>query len=117
VKSNASKATRGLRDIGTVRTVVQRLQKLERSHLVGRFARLDAERTRVERELVMWSTRKLAAEAKLAAVIEQIEEIQPLLLGESPTVNSRPRGQGHAPASSEAIGSNTPRHLSVPLEY
>jgi len=117
MKSTAEQGLKGLRDIGTVRTVVQRQQKLERSHMIGRFARLDAERARMERELVMWSTRTTATEAKLAAVIEQIDAISPLLLGEPMPVKSRPRGQGHAPASSEVLGSNTPRHLSVPLNY
>ncbi|MDP2740011.1 MAG: hypothetical protein Q8O82_15225 [Pseudorhodobacter sp.] len=117
MKSTETNTPKGLRDIGTVRTVVQRQQKLERSHLVGRFSRLDAERTRLERELVMWSTRTTATEAKLAAVIEQIDAIRPLLLGEPVPVKSRPRGQGHAPASTESFGSNAPRHLSVPLDY
>jgi len=117
VKSTEKKGVKGLRDIGTVRTVVQKMQKFERSHLIGRFSRLDAERTRLERELVMWSTRKIATESKLTAVAEQIEEIRALLFDESLPVNARPRGHGHAPASSEAVGSNTSRRLSVPLNY
>ena len=115
MKTTAKQGIKGLRDIGTVRTVVQRQQKHERSHMVGHFARFDAERTRFEREIAMWSTRKTAAEVKLAAVIKKIDVIRPMLLDHPLRAKSRPSGQGKAP--SKVIGSNTIQHHSVSLNY
>jgi len=121
VSDKTKRRARGLRDIGTLQMIVHSMKPLERQQLVGRFSRLDSDRTRLERELVMWTTRKTATEAKLAVVYAQIEELKPLLLdAEGPvktSVKPRARGQGHAPASTEAVGSVAPRHRPMSLEY
>lgn len=116
MKTTAKQAIKGLRDIGTVRTVVQRQQKNERSHMVGRFARLDAEQTRLKREIAMWSTRKTAAEVKLAAVMKEINTIRPMLIDTPLSKKPRPpreRGEN----STKALASNAVYHHSVSLNY
>jgi hypothetical protein len=115
MKTNAKQGLKGLRDIGTVRTVVQRQHKNERSHLVGRFARLDAERTRLEREIAMWSARKKTADVALASVLTEIDAIRPMLMDEP--MQKKTRSKGKSKASSNALGSNTDQHHSVSLNY
>jgi hypothetical protein len=115
MKANAKKGLKGLRDIGTVRTVVQRQHSNERSHLVGRFARLDAERTRIEREIALWSARKAAADVALVSVLTEIDAIRPMLIDEP--VQKKTRSKGKSKASSNALDSNTDQHHSVSLNY
>jgi len=115
MKGTPKQSVKGLRDIGTVRTVVQKQQKLERSHMVGRFARLDAEKTRLEREIDMWSTRKTTAEVKLAAVIEQIDVIRPILFDDPLRPKSRPNRNGKT--LSKVISPNKTQYNSVSLNY
>jgi len=105
----------GLRDIGTVRTVVQKQQKQERSFMVGRFARLDAERERLEREIAMWSSRQADAKLKLLAVIEQINTITPLLL--DPLQPTKPRRVGGKAALNDQLGEASAKPISMLLNY
>ncbi|MFT7140074.1 MAG: hypothetical protein ACI9B8_002498 [Sulfitobacter sp.] len=115
MKTNAKQGLKGLRDIGTVRTVLQRQHKNERSHLVGRFARLDAERTRIEREIAMWSARKTSAEVLLLSVLTEIDAIRPMLIDEP--LQKKTRSKGKSKALSNALDSNTDLHHSVSLNY
>jgi hypothetical protein len=106
---------RGLRDIGTVRTVVAKQQKNDRSHIVGKYARLDAERTRIEREIEMWSTRKVASEVRLTAILKEIDIIRPSLISEPQEKNILLK-EKRVPLS-ESKKSNTIRYNSVLLNY
>ncbi|WP_144055594.1 hypothetical protein [Octadecabacter antarcticus] len=115
MNTSAKRGVKGLRDIGTVRTVVQNQQKHERSHMVGRFARLDAERTRLEREIAMWSSRKTIAEVKLEVVVKQIDTLRPMLL-DNPTT-TKPPTHGRGKVSTEVLDSNGVFNHSVSLNY
>jgi hypothetical protein len=115
LKTNAQISLKGLRDIGTVRTVVARQQKNQRSHIVGRYSRLDAERTRIEREIDMWSARKKTSEIKLAAVLKEIEAILPALI-DTP-LHKTNLSKAKIEAFLKVQGSNKRQHNTVSLNY
>lgn len=119
MSGKARKAARGLREVATLQTLVRDAQPGERHHLVSRFARLENERARLERELDMWKTRTRATEDKLAKVYRQIEALGPLLLDEPVKFPAKrqTRGQRRGRASTEVAGSTAPRSRAIRLGY
>ncbi len=71
---------RGLREVSTVQTQITRSAPANRTQAVSRFARLENERIRIQRELDAWNTRKAEAERMLAKVGEELAAMQALLL-------------------------------------
>lgn len=80
---------RGLREVSTVQTQITRSTPANRTQAVSRFARLENERMRIQRELDAWNTRKAEAERMLAKVEEELAAMQALLLE---TPSGAPRG-------------------------
>ena len=113
------KPASGLRSVQTLQTMSHGTRSKERHHLVGRFARLETERTRLEREVEMWDARKCATEAKLSKVREQIAELQALLLDEPGKLPAarKARGHGRPRASTEVAGATAPPSHNISLEY
>ncbi len=110
---------RGLRDVATLQTLGHGGQPRDRHQLVSRFARLENERARLERELGMWETRKAATEDKLAKVYEQIEALRPLLLEDPAKLPVKRSGRGHRRprASTEVAGPAAPPSQNIAIEY
>lgn len=109
----------GLRSVATLQTLSNSAQPRERHHLVSRFARLENERARLEREAEMWATRKTATDDKLAKICEQIDALRAALLEEpakKPVVRQA-RGHSRPRASTEVAGSAAPPGRNISLEY
>jgi len=113
------KGPSGLRDVATLQTLSHGAQPRERHQLVSRFARLENERARLERELDMWGTRKTVTADKLAKIYEQIDALRPLLLEEpaKAPVSRQARGGSRPRASTEVAGSSSPPSRTVALDY
>lgn len=109
----------GLRDVATLQTLAHGAKPRERHQLVSRFARLENERARLERERDMWRTRVKATEDKLAKVCEQIDSLRPLLLEEPAKAPAARRARGHARprAATEVPGSAPPPSRTFALDY
>ena len=114
-----SPRARGLREVATLQTVLHGARPRERHHLVSRFARLENERARLERELEMWTARKSATESTLSKLHEQIETLRPRLLEEEtpavrPEGRPSPAGRRKRPSGKPA---GPPRTHNFPIEY
>ena len=119
MSNSHGKTPGGLRDVATLQTLSHGARPRDRHHLVSRFARLENERARLEREADMWRTRKRATEDKLAKVNAQIDVLQELLLEEpakKPVVRQA-RGRNRPRASTEVSGSMAPPGRCISLEY
>jgi len=53
-KNNRRNAAGGLHSIATLQTLANGAKPCERQHMATRFARLENERARLERELMIW---------------------------------------------------------------
>ncbi len=74
-------AKRGLRQLSTLQTRLDSTSLANRTQAVSRFARLENERMRIQRELDAWTARKIEAERMLAAVDAELDGVKALLLG------------------------------------
>lgn len=112
----------GARSVGevvTMQTLVQAKLPRERHQQVTRFARLENERARLERELGMWEQRKAAIEDRLGGICRQIDAIRSLLLADRP-----PRPQEHRavfgrrqPARAELRASAASERRTISIDY
>lgn len=97
---------RGMRDTKTIQTLANQSVVTSRPQAVNRFARLESERARLERELETWATRKEATEQMLAKVREELSVLQQFLLQPAPG-GGEPRGEpartGRPNATSEIL--------------
>lgn len=75
---------RGMRNTKTIQTLANQSAVTSRPQAVSRFARLESERARLERELETWVARKEAAERMLAKVREELSVLQQFLLQPAP---------------------------------
>lgn len=109
----------GLRKVATLQTLANGAKPRERHHLANRFARLENERARLERELSGWENCRQTAMRKLAKVNEEIESLRAVLI--EPTgkraIFRKSHGQRHAPTEAQAREPLLPRHRAIPLEY
>jgi hypothetical protein len=79
-KNNRRNAAGGLHSIATLQTLANGAKPCERQHMATRFARLENERTRLERELMIWEERSRATATKLVKVGAGIAALRPALL-------------------------------------
>ncbi len=113
------KTPSGLRSVATLQTLASTTEPQERYQVVNRYARLENERARLEREIGIWESRLQATAMKLAKVREQIDAIKPLL-EEAPAKNAvcrSGRGQRRGQAPSAAPGSSTAPRRTMQLGY
>jgi len=114
---------KGLRDVGTLQTlVVHSGQPHEYQHLVARFARLEHERTRLEREENMWRLRLLATEQKLDKINKSLTLLKSTLLSTGQPDGSlrrsaKTRKLNRSLASTEVSGSALPPSRTIALDY
>jgi hypothetical protein len=79
-KNNRRNAAGGLHSIATLQTLANGAKPCERQHMATRFARLENERARLERELMIWEERSRATATKLVKVGAGIAALRPALL-------------------------------------
>lgn len=73
------KSPSSLRCVATLQTLVRNAKPRERHQIANRFARLENERARLEREIGIWETRLQATAKQLTKVCEEIDSLRPLL--------------------------------------
>ena len=113
------KAAGGLRNIATLLTLANGAKPRERHQIANRFARLENERARLDRELSTWDNCRRATAIKLAKVNEEIAAIRPSLF-EPPAHHAafrQGRGRRRAPAETQVSGSTAPHNRAMTLEY
>lgn len=113
-------AASSLRKAVTLQTLVRSAKLKGRHQVANRFARLENERARLEREIGIWENCRQMAANKLAKVRSEIDSLRPLLLDEVPAkraVCRKQRGQHRAPASKDAPGQSLVANRTMQLEY
>lgn len=112
-------AVGGLRSIATLQTLTRNAKPRERHQLANRYARLENERSRLEREIGIWETCRQTAANKLAKVRQEIDSLRPLL-DEEPAktaVCRNGRGQRRGPVATDVPGSSFVRSRTMRLDY
>ena len=109
----------GLRNLATLQTLANGAKPRERHQLANRFARLENERARLERELGAWENCVHAATIKLAKVNQEIAAIRTRLFDVPGKRAAFRRGRGQRPAAAETqvAGPAALRGRAIPLEY
>jgi hypothetical protein len=112
----AKRAESSLRSISTLQTLAQGAKPRERHQLANRYARLENDRARLEREIGMWESCGQMAAKRLVKVREEIDTLRSLL-DEVPTKNAigRSRG-GHRRSSTLSDAQRSPSALSRTME-
>ena len=113
------KTPRGLRSVATLQTLARSTEPQERYQIANRYARLENERARLEREIGIWENRLQATAKKLAKVRDEIGTVKPLL-EEAPVKSAvcrSGRGQRRGPALADVPGSATAPRRTMQLGY
>ena len=79
-KNNRRNAAGDLHSIATLQMLANAAKPCERQHMATRFARLEIERARLEREVIIWVGRSRATATKLVKVGAGIAALRPALL-------------------------------------
>ena len=119
MRKNTRKTPGGLRCVATLQTLARSTEPQERYQIANRYARLENERARLEREVGIWETRLQATTKKLAKVREEIDTVRPLL-EEAPAKNAvcrSGRGQRRGQALTDVPGSATAPRRTMQLGY
>ncbi|MDE2135320.1 MAG: hypothetical protein KGM97_04690 [Alphaproteobacteria bacterium] len=107
------------RSVATLQTLARDVRPRERHQIANRFARLENERARLEREVGIWETRLQATAKKLAKVREEIEALRPLL-DEAPAPKGAcrsGRGQRRSPALTDTRERSPAPNRTMQLGY
>jgi septal ring factor EnvC (AmiA/AmiB activator) len=113
------KSPSGLRSVATLQTIARSTEPQERYQIANRYARLENERARLEREVGIWENRLQATAKKLAKIRDEIDTVKPLL-EEAPAKNAVCRsgaGQRRGHALRDASGSCTAPRRTMQLGY
>jgi septal ring factor EnvC (AmiA/AmiB activator) len=113
------KTPSGLRSVATLQTLARTAEPKERYQIANRYARLENERARLEREIGIWENRLQATAKTLAKVRDEIDTVKPLL-EEAPAKNAvcrsgRGRLRGHA--LTDVSGASTAPRRTMQLGY
>src|SRR5262249_30405414 len=116
--NNRRNSAGGLHRIATLQTLANGTKPSERHHLANRFARLENERARLERELITWEDRGRAPATKLADLNARVAALRSALF-EGPGTQGglchrRPR---RLRPDAEVPASTTPHNRAATLEY
>ncbi len=109
----------GLRNVATLQTLANGAKPRERHQLANRFARLENERARLERELGAWENCVHVATIKLAKVNQEIASIRARLFDVPGKRAAFRKGRGQRPAAAQTPvpGPTALRGRAIPLEY
>ncbi|MGD8241102.1 MAG: hypothetical protein PVH68_21290 [Armatimonadota bacterium] len=69
-------SAKGMRDVATVQTLVNRSVPASRAQIVTQLARMEHEKARLERELGMWTSKQQQTQGRLAKVQHHIASLQ-----------------------------------------
>lgn len=108
-------AQRGMRDVATVQTRLISSAPTNRTQAVSRYARLENERMRLQRELDAWNARRLEAERMLAKVDAELHVMREFLLGTAAAAKTVTPTRRAAPKGHEAL--RQPAASSALIEY
>jgi len=108
-RNNRRNAAGGLQSIATLQTLGNCAKPCERQQMAARFARLENERARLERELIIWAERSRATATRLAKVSAGIAALQPVLFEAPPALDRFvPLRGGCSPRRLQRATSSTP---------
>jgi hypothetical protein len=113
------KSLSGLRCVATLQTLARNAKPQERYQIANRYAHLENERARLEREVGIWETRVRATAKKLTKVREEIDSLRPLL-DEVPVPQAACRagsGQRRSPALTETQEHSPAANRTMQLGY
>lgn len=113
------KSLGGLRCVATLQTLARNDKPQERYQIANRFAHLENERARLEREVGIWEVRVRATEKKLTKVREEIDLLRPQL-DEVPAPKAAcrtGRGQHRSPAMTETRERSLAANRTMQLGY
>ncbi|MBS1165408.1 MAG: hypothetical protein H6R00_1433 [Proteobacteria bacterium] len=94
---------RGMRNLATIQTRMISVTPANRTQAVSRYARLEHERMRIQRELEAWNARKLEAERMLAKADAELAAMRDFLLGTAAAGTSVPPLHIVLPKGREAL--------------
>ena len=122
MSANKRHRVKGQREVATLQTLVHADEPRNRHHLVTRFARLENEYARLERELEMWTTRRQATEDQYNKIKAMLGNVRSALLEsghrQQATGHTATTGKRHRPrASTEVAGSTAAPNRTMSLEY
>lgn len=106
---------KGMRDVATVQTRLVSSAPTNRTQAVSRYARLENERMRLQRELDAWNARRLEAERMLAKVDAELQVMRQFLLGTPAAVQTSTPSRRAAPKGREAL--RQPAASGALIEY
>jgi len=112
-------AASSLRKAITLQTLSRSGKPRDRQQVANRFARLENERARLEREIGMWDSCRQMAATKLAKVRSELDRLRPFLV-EAPAkraVLRKGRAPRRAPAALDARGHGPIANRTIKLEY
>lgn len=115
----SKKSLNGLRSIATLQTLAGGATPRERHQLANRYARLENERARLEREIGIWENCRQTAANKLAKVHEEIGALR-LMLDEVPAEKPARRNGSvlrRGPAAADGPGPVPAQGRTMQLEY
>lgn len=120
MRNDRKSAASSLRKAVTLQTLVRGAKPRDRQQVANRFARLENERARLEREIGMWENCRQMAATKLAKVRGEIDALRPLL-NEVPAkraIRRKGRAPRRAPAALDtATGNAVIVNRTMQLEY
>jgi len=117
--NDARKGLSGLRKVATLQTLANAAKPRERHQMANRFARLENERARLEREVSAWENRMQATALRLAKVNDEIEALRPSLLDPAHKESALRKGRGRRSPVTEAQVREPlySHHTALTLEY
>ena len=119
MRKDRKAASSSLRKAVTLQTLVRAAKPRDRQQVANRFARLENERARLEREIGIWENCRQMAATKLEKIRRELDSLRPLL-NEKPArraVLRKGRAPRRAPPSVDAPGSALIANRSMRLEY
>jgi hypothetical protein len=88
MNSKLSRRVSSLNSVATLQTKTKTARPMERYQLANRYARLECELARIEREITIWNGCSCAAQRRLNMVRTEINQILPQLNDAQPNMTS-----------------------------
>jgi septal ring factor EnvC (AmiA/AmiB activator) len=112
-----TREAKGMRDIPTVQGLRNRSVPTTREQAVTELARLEHEKSRLERELNMWINNQKKTEGRLQRVKERLALLQQVL--DPPAADGSTKRQARRSPTGEATGGEGEAQgwREIPLEY
>ena len=106
--------TRGMRDIPTAYGLAKRTKPNSRDEAITEMARLEHEKTRLEREMALWVENQKRTEKHLQRVRERLAMLEPIVANRPPEPAPEP---GVTLATDAGADQPAEKWTTVKLEY